>query len=225
MNMWQVALIYPSDEAVQMESLVTASSDVRKLVFIDSTWLQAKKIFSDSRLQGNWRLNLWTLMDEKEVRTSLSKSCFLQTHPAGKQRFIQPWKCIFWRSEKSDGPANNRINILMTRFSASFHWTSEFDGKNPRGVRRIGGPWRHCVAHLLFFVWICRWFYFPLGWPAWRFSYFHSFIVCISFGRCSGRIRSFEGPSMGRLCGPNCWCSAWSDRNALKRFWTQRLDH
>jgi len=48
----RVALLYPGEEAVAMTSLTTSKgAEIEKLVFIDSTWLQAKHIFKDPRLK------------------------------------------------------------------------------------------------------------------------------------------------------------------------------
>jgi len=52
-NDGSVALVYPSDRAVTITSLPSKKgAEIEKLVFIDSTWLQAKHIFKDPRLQG-----------------------------------------------------------------------------------------------------------------------------------------------------------------------------
>jgi len=49
----RVALVYPGEEAVAMTSLTSKKgAEIEKLVFIDSTWSQAKHIFKDPRLQG-----------------------------------------------------------------------------------------------------------------------------------------------------------------------------
>lgn len=49
----QVALVFPSDNATDIELYIKEKSpDLKKLVFIDSTWLQAKQVFADARLQG-----------------------------------------------------------------------------------------------------------------------------------------------------------------------------
>ena len=62
---FQVALVYPGEEAVAMTSLTSKKgAEIEKLVFIDSTWSQAKHIFKDPRLQGTISIppscvNIW----------------------------------------------------------------------------------------------------------------------------------------------------------------------
>ena len=48
-----MVLVYPSEEAVPMTTMTSTRADeIRKMVFIDSTWAQAKQIFKDPRLKG-----------------------------------------------------------------------------------------------------------------------------------------------------------------------------
>lgn len=44
-------LVYPAEDALPLRELV-ARHEIRKLVFIDSTWQQANGILADSRLKG-----------------------------------------------------------------------------------------------------------------------------------------------------------------------------
>lgn len=50
----KVVLVYPCEGAVSMTTMTReTASTIEKMVFIDSTWPQAKHIFKDPRLQGN----------------------------------------------------------------------------------------------------------------------------------------------------------------------------
>jgi len=52
-----VMLVYPAEDALPLRELV-ARHEIRKLVFIDSTWQQANGILADSRLKGLPRATL-----------------------------------------------------------------------------------------------------------------------------------------------------------------------
>lgn len=49
----KVVLVYPCEGAVPMTTMTTSrATEIQKMVFIDSTWAQAKQIYKDPRLKG-----------------------------------------------------------------------------------------------------------------------------------------------------------------------------
>ena len=49
----KVVLVFPCEGAVPMTTMTTSrAAEIRKMVFIDSTWAQAKQIYKDPRLKG-----------------------------------------------------------------------------------------------------------------------------------------------------------------------------
>lgn len=54
----KVVLVYPCEGAVPMTTMAASrAAEIRKMVFIDSTWPQAKQIYKDPRLKGKVQLN------------------------------------------------------------------------------------------------------------------------------------------------------------------------
>lgn len=52
-HVYKVVLVYPCDGAVPMTTMTTSrAAEIQKMVFIDSTWAQAKQIYKDPRLKG-----------------------------------------------------------------------------------------------------------------------------------------------------------------------------
>ena len=59
----KVVLVYPSDGAVPMTTMSSSrAAEIRKMVFIDSTWAQAKQIYKDPRLKGKFVVFAWPSM-------------------------------------------------------------------------------------------------------------------------------------------------------------------
>ncbi|XP_065833754.1 tRNA-uridine aminocarboxypropyltransferase 1-like isoform X1 [Oscarella lobularis] len=54
----EVLLVYPSDDAVPLAALADSITTYDQVVFIDSTWSQAKSIVKDQRLEGIRRVRL-----------------------------------------------------------------------------------------------------------------------------------------------------------------------
>ena len=65
----KVVLVYPGDGAVSMATMTGEQAvKIKKMVFIDSTWPQAKHIFKDPRLQGK-TLSIFTIVVDDDVHS------------------------------------------------------------------------------------------------------------------------------------------------------------